>query len=92
MFDPQLFELPISRTDFHGTKDVRAIEVRLYFVFLQHLKLGYNFATCKIDLTFLPLPFFFFFFFLCGIVVTRCRAVFSGCPVRVLLLCLVDSV
>ena len=31
MFNPQWLELPISRTNFHGHKDVRAIEVRLYF-------------------------------------------------------------
>ena len=30
MTDPQLLELPMSRTNFHGPKDVRAIEVRLY--------------------------------------------------------------
>ena len=30
MINPQWLELPISRTNFHGTKDVRAIEVRLY--------------------------------------------------------------
>ena len=31
MINPQWLELPMSRTDFHGPKDVRAIEVRLYF-------------------------------------------------------------
>ena len=30
MINPQWFELPISRTKFHGPKDVRAIDVRLY--------------------------------------------------------------
>ena len=30
MINPQWFELPMSRTNFHGPKDVRAIEVRLY--------------------------------------------------------------
>ena len=30
MINPQLFELPISRTNFHGLRDIRAIEVRLY--------------------------------------------------------------
>ena len=28
--DPQWFELPISRTNFHGPKDVWVIEIRLY--------------------------------------------------------------
>ena len=32
---PQRLELPMSRTNFHGPKDVRAIEVRLYlFIYL----------------------------------------------------------
>ena len=30
MINPRRFELPISRTNFHGLKDVRAIQVRLY--------------------------------------------------------------
>ena len=30
MINPQWLELPISRTNFHGPKDVRATEVRLY--------------------------------------------------------------
>ena len=30
MINPHWFELPMSRTNFHGPKDVRAIEVRLY--------------------------------------------------------------
>ena len=30
MIDLQWLELTISRTNFHGPKDVRAIEVRLY--------------------------------------------------------------
>ena len=30
MINPQWLELPISRTKFHGPRDVRAIEVRLY--------------------------------------------------------------
>ena len=30
MIKPQWLELPIPRTNFHGPKDVRAIEVRLY--------------------------------------------------------------
>ena len=30
MIKPRWFELPMSRTNFHGPKDVRAIEVRLF--------------------------------------------------------------
>ena len=30
MINPQWLELPMSRKNFHGPKDVRAIEVRLY--------------------------------------------------------------
>ena len=30
MTNPQWLELPMFRTNFHGPKDVRAIEVRLY--------------------------------------------------------------
>ena len=30
MINPQWLELPISRTNFHGLKEVRAIELRLY--------------------------------------------------------------
>ena len=30
MINPQWLELPMSRTNFHGPKDVRAIEIRLY--------------------------------------------------------------
>ena len=30
MIDPQWFEPPMSRASFHGPKDVRTIEVRLY--------------------------------------------------------------
>ena len=31
MINPQWLELPMSRTNFHGPKDVRALEVRLSF-------------------------------------------------------------
>ena len=30
MINPQWLELPISRTNFHGPKDVRVTEVRLF--------------------------------------------------------------
>ena len=32
MINPQWLELPMSRKNFHGPKDVRAIEVQLYFI------------------------------------------------------------
>ena len=32
MINPQLLELPMSRTNFYGTKGVRAIEVCLYLI------------------------------------------------------------
>ena len=32
MINPQWLEPPVSRMNFHGPKDVRAIEVRLYTV------------------------------------------------------------
>ena len=32
MINPQLLELPMSRIKFHGPKDVRVIDVRLYIV------------------------------------------------------------
>ena len=33
MINPQWLELSISRTNFYGPKDVRAIEVRLYIAY-----------------------------------------------------------
>ena len=33
MINPQWLELPISRIHFHGFKDIRAIEVRLYLFY-----------------------------------------------------------
>ena len=41
MINPQWLELPMSRTMFYGLKDVRAIEVRLYFTLC--------FAGCLVD-------------------------------------------
>ena len=42
MINPQWLELPMSRMNFHGPKDVRAIEVRLYKVLtVKLLKQGY---------------------------------------------------
>ena len=34
MINPQLLKLPISGINFHGTRDVQAIEVLLYFAFI----------------------------------------------------------
>ena len=34
MINPQWLELPMSRTNFHGSNDVQAIEVRLYLVLI----------------------------------------------------------
>ena len=34
MINPQWLKLPMFRTNFHGPKDVRDIEIRLYFVVL----------------------------------------------------------
>ena len=41
MINPQWLELPMSRTNFHGSKDIRAIEVRLYFKVLEYLSYIY---------------------------------------------------
>ena len=32
VINPQWLELPISRTNFRGPKDIRAIEVQMYFI------------------------------------------------------------
>ena len=55
MINPQWLELPVSRTDFHGPKDVRAIEVRLYMlIFL--LKNARSFCNvCELDI--IPISF-----------------------------------
>ena len=56
MINPQWLELPMSRTNFHGPKDVRAIEVRLYFDNVWHTD-GYRqvladkLAKCDFSLT-----------------------------------------
>ena len=34
MINPKWFELPITRTNFHGPKGIRAIEVRLYLIII----------------------------------------------------------
>ena len=38
IINPQWLELPISRTNFHGPDDVRAIEVRLYILMVKKEK------------------------------------------------------
>ena len=42
VINPQWLELPMSQTVFHGPKDVRAIEVRLYTVY------HYCFSDCAL--------------------------------------------
>ena len=42
IINPQLLELSMSQTIFHGTNDVRSTEIRLYFVFQQALLLKYS--------------------------------------------------
>ena len=43
MINPQWLELPMSRTNFHGPKDVRAIDVRLYLLYTQfHAQMGHT--------------------------------------------------
>ena len=46
MSNPELFELNMSRTNFHSPKDVRAIEVRLY-ILLYKINRGYLFFWRK---------------------------------------------
>ena len=48
MINPQWLELPMSRTNFHGPKDVQAIEVRLYTARPLNTKLTLN---CAVDST-----------------------------------------
>ena len=45
MISPQWLELPMFRTNFHGYKDVRAIEVRLYVVFTKKENKYYGIQT-----------------------------------------------
>ena len=45
MINPQWLELPMSHTNFHGPKDVRAIEVRLYAnIFAEKMWIAFAFA------------------------------------------------
>ena len=50
MINPQWLELPMSRTNFHGPKDVRAIEVQLFLqcpMILRICSKGPDQAACK---------------------------------------------
>ena len=47
MINPQWLELPVSRTNFHGPKDVQATEVRLYFIIVKYGEMFYNHHTTK---------------------------------------------
>ena len=57
IINPQWLEPPMSRTNFHGPKDVRAIEIRLYLVkFWNKYSKGLRYSTIQdkygYDLTF----------------------------------------
>ena len=39
MINPQWLELPMPRTNFHGPKDIRAIEVRLYLLLFSAMQM-----------------------------------------------------
>ena len=80
MINPRWLKLPISRTNFHGLKDVRAIQVRLYEHFrrtvVRHVesidnitktrlfKYTENFTTKKMEISDKNSDFFFFIFLL----------------------------
>ena len=50
IINPQWLEPPMSRTNFHGPKDVRAIEIRLYLVkFGTSIVRGYVIQLFKIS-------------------------------------------
>ena len=53
MINPRWLELPLSRTNFHGPKGVRAIEVRLYIQIIHfsvRLKSISSFVKIKADI------------------------------------------
>ena len=52
--NPQWLKLPISRTNFHGPKDVRAIEVWLYLEISSRLILKISAKTDSTAQTFMP--------------------------------------
>ena len=47
---PQWLELPMPRTNFHGPKDVRAIEVRLYMSFTVMFHRGARGPICGLNI------------------------------------------
>ena len=47
IINPQWLELPMSWTHFHGPKDVRAIEVRLYLLTILILKIEQVYLTTR---------------------------------------------
>ena len=49
MINPQWVELSMSRTNFHGPNDVRAIEVRLYIELLVHFYSTLSQCVCTLD-------------------------------------------
>ena len=72
MINPQWLELPVSRTNFHGPKDVRAIEVRLYLLLFYQLQyvsspvsFFYHHYNCPIRRDFIKLSLMFSFFCVC---------------------------
>ena len=48
MINPQWFQLPMSRTNLHGHKNVRVIEVRLFFVSYCFYKLLLSYFTDEV--------------------------------------------
>ena len=48
MINPQWLELPMSRMNFHGPKDVRAIEVRLY-IYIDIKEIWFEIANGQIS-------------------------------------------
>ena len=59
IINPQWLELPMSRTHFHGPKDVRAIEVRLYiYIFTLYFRVCWSKLSSNHHKT--------FHFILCG--------------------------
>ena len=75
MINPQWLKLPISRTNFHGPKDVGAIEVWLYFRYFFPFYLWFFFSPI------LPLffPFLFVLLTLFSISLDACHGDSVGC-------------
>ena len=47
MINPQWLELPMSRTNFHGPKDARAIEIQLYLYIFEPTYDKTYIKTCR---------------------------------------------